>query len=238
MTLRSGTGRVVAVLAAALLAGLLVYAVIGAGNPNRITDGEAASEALTEPTPTATSDVSVTTTAPTPTSGSTPLPAVSARAATLPPVREPAVPTRMAIPSIDAELTITPTGITSDNAMEIPEDPRVAGWYRYGPDPLSDTGAVVVSAHIDSKERVGPLARLGQVSPGDEVVVVTADEEVRYVIERVDSYPKTVIDLDAVFTRDGAPRLHIVSCGGEWDASAGSYEDNIVAVAVRADAVS
>jgi sortase (surface protein transpeptidase) len=149
-----------------------------------------------------------------------------------------AVPTAVTIPSIDAELSVVPTGVTADGLMEIPEDPRVAGWYRYGPHPMSDSGAVVVSAHIDSKERVGPLARLGQVSPGDEVVVMTAGEEVRYVIERVDSYPKTVIDLDSVFTRDGAPRLHIVTCGGEWDASAGSYEDNIVAVAVRADAVS
>ena len=220
----------VAVLAAALLAGLLVYAVLGRGTPDRITDASEASEALAEPTPTVTT--------PSPTAAPTPATSVPARPATLPPVRPVAVPTQVAISSIDAELSVVPTGVTADGLMEIPADPRVAGWYRYGPDPLSESGAVVVSAHIDSKERVGPLARLGQVSPGDEVVVTTAEEEVRYVIERVDSYPKTVIDLDAVFTRDGAPRLHIVTCGGEWDASAGSYEDNIVAVAVRADTVS
>lgn len=230
MSLRYGPGRVVAVLAAALLAGLLVYAVLGRGTPDRITDAAEASQALAEPTPTVTP--------PSPTSTPTPATSVPARPATLPPVRPVAVPTQVAISSIDAELSVVPTGVTADGLMEIPADPRVAGWYRYGPDPLSESGAVVVSAHIDSKERVGPLARLGQVSPGDEVVVTTADEEVRYVIERVDSYPKTVIDLDAVFTRDGAPRLHIVTCGGEWDASAGSYEDNIVAVAVRADTVS
>jgi sortase (surface protein transpeptidase) len=230
MSLRYGPGRVVAVLAAALLAGLLVYAVLGRGTPDRITDAAEASQALAEPTPTVTP--------PSPTAAPTPATSVPARPATLPPVRPVAVPTQVAISSIDAELSVVPTGVTADGLMEIPADPRVAGWYRYGPDPLSESGAVVVSAHIDSKERVGPLARLGQVSPGDEVVVTTADEEVRYVIERVDSYPKTVIDLDAVFTRDGAPRLHIVTCGGEWDASAGSYEDNIVAVAVRADTVS
>jgi hypothetical protein len=231
MSLRHGPGRVVAVLAAALLAGLLVYGLIGRDDPERITDAAEASEALAEPTPTVTSSP------PSPTATS-PVPSIAARPATLPPVRPVAVPTQVTISSIDAELSVVPTGVTPDGLMEIPDDPRVAGWYRYGPDPLADAGAMVVSAHIDSKERIGPLARLGQVSPGDEVVVSTADEEVRYVIERVDSYPKTVIDLDAVFTRDGAPRLHIVSCGGEWDASAGSYEDNIVAVAVRADAVS
>ena len=87
---------------------------------------------------------------------------------------------------------------------------------------------------VDDVRRRAP-ARLGELAPGDEVVVTTDDEEVRYVIERVDSYPKTVIDLDAVFDRTGSPRLHLVTCGGEWDPAAGSYEDNVIAVAVRTD---
>jgi hypothetical protein len=226
MSLRHGLGRVVAVLAAALLAGALVYAVVASLSPNRITDTDSAAATL-RPVPTQPA---------TPTRTG-PVVDVSRAPATLPPVVEPAVPVRLTIASIDAELPVVPTGVTDDGAMEIPDDPRVAGWYRYGPDPTSDVGAVVVSAHIDSRERVGPLARLGRVSAGDEVVVTTAEEEVRYVIERVDSYPKTVIDLDAVFDRGGSPRLHIVSCGGEWDASSGAYEDNVVAVAVRADAL-
>lgn len=215
------------ILAAALLSGAIVYAVVASFGPNRIADSDAASSALREPT------AAVTTPAAPP--SETRRTTLSARPATPPPVSPKAVPTRVAVPSIGAELPIVPTGVTGDGAMEIPDDPRTAGWYRYGPDPTTDSGAVVVSAHIDSRELVGPLARLGEVSPGDEVLVAVADEEVRYVIERVDRYPKRVIDLDAVFDRNGAPRLHLVTCGGEWDPGTGSYEDNVVAVAVRAD---
>lgn len=216
-----------AVLAAALLTGLLVYAVLATPEPNRIAEGAAASTALQEPaTPTASARPT------------TAVPGVAARPATLPEVRPVAAPVRVSIPSIDAELPIVPTGVTAQGAMELPDDPRVAGWYKHGPDPTSTAGAMVLAAHIDSPDRVGPLERLGQVAPGDDVIVSTEEEEIRYVIERVDGYPKTVIDLDAVFARDDVPRLHIVSCGGPWDPEVGSYEDNIVAVAVRADSLS
>ena len=217
------------VLTAALLAGAIVYAVLASLGPNRITDADAATSALRE-----TTAVRVTTPVPAP-EPSASGPILAARPATPPPVPTSAVPSRVAVPSIGAELPVVATGVNSDGAMEIPEDPRTAGWYRFGPDPTTDSGAMVLSAHIDSRELVGPLARLGEVSPGDEIIVAVAEEEVRYVIERVDSYPKTVIDLDAVFDRGGPPRLHLVTCGGEWDAGTGHYEDNVVAVAVRAD---
>lgn len=216
-------------LAAALLTGTIVYVVLASFGPNRITDADAAASALREPTA-----ASVTTPAPAPEPSATG-PILTARPATPPPVSSSAVPSRVAIPSIGAELPVVATGVTAEGAMEIPDDPRIAGWYRFGPDPATDSGAMVMSAHIDSRKLVGPLARLGEVSPGDEIVVAVADEEVRYVIERVDSYPKTVIDLDAVFDRAGAARLHLVTCGGEWDPRTGSYEDNVVAVAVRTD---
>ncbi|MFN2319929.1 MAG: class F sortase, partial [Dermatophilaceae bacterium] len=218
MSIRHGLGRVVAILVATLLTGAFVYAVVASLGPNRITDAEAAGAALRGPAPTG-----MAAPAPKPAPNSTPT--LATRPATPPPVVEIAAPSRLTIPSIDAELPVVPTGITTDQAMEIPDDPRIAGWYRFGPGPTTETGATVLSAHIDSRERVGPLARLDELSPGDEVVVTTADEEVRYVIERVDSYPKTVIDLDAIFDRTGTPRLHIVTCGGAWDPATGSYED-------------
>lgn len=226
MSIRHGLGRVVAILAATLLTGTIVYAMLASLGPNRITDAADADAALRVPTPTSPAAEP----GPLP-----PAPTVAVSPATPPPVSPTVAPSRVAIPSIDAQLTVVPTGVTPDGAMEIPDDPRIAGWYRFGPDPTTESGATVLSAHIDSRERVGPLARLGDLSPGDEVVVTAGDEEVRYVIERVDSYPKTVIDLDAVFDRTGSPRLHLVTCGGDWDPATGSYEDNVIAVAVRTD---
>ena len=34
-----------------------------------------------------------------------------------------------------------------------------------------------------------------------------------------------------MFARDGAERLVLITCGGEFDSRAGSYEDNVIAYA-------
>jgi hypothetical protein len=45
-------------------------------------------------------------------------------------------------------------------------------------------------------------------------------------------YDKTEIPLERYFARDGAVRLTLITCGGEFDAQAGSYRDNVVVTAV------
>ena len=54
----------------------------------------------------------------------------------------------------------------------------------------------------------------------------------RYAIESVISVRKDELPLAEVFDRAGAPRLMLITCGGEFDYTASSYSDNIVVVAV------
>jgi hypothetical protein len=44
---------------------------------------------------------------------------------------------------------------------------------------------------------------------------------------------KTLVDLPAVFSRSGPPRLHVVTCGGAYLPEDGGYQDNVVLVARR-----
>lgn len=131
-------------------------------------------------------------------------------------------------------MPVIPVGVAKDGQMAIPDDPGIAGWYRFGPGPTSDSGASVISAHVDSRDEVGPLAKLDRLDRGDRVIVVVAGEKVEYVVDRVDHYAKTALDLDKLFSRTGPARLHLVSCGGEWNPRTRHYEDNVVAVARRA----
>lgn len=140
----------------------------------------------------------------------------------------------MEIPSLDATLPVVPVGVAKDGQMALPDDPSIAGWYRFGPGPTSDRGASVISAHVDSRDEVGPLAKLDRLDRGDRIIVIVAGEQVEYVVDRVDRYAKTALDLDALFSRTGPARLHLVSCGGEWNPRTRHYEDNVVAVARRA----
>ena len=72
--------------------------------------------------------------------------------------------------------------------------------------------------------------RAGQ-SLGDDIGVVLSDGSTRaYVVTEVSRYPKTELPAE-VFARDGAEQLVLITCGGEFDRGAGSYEDNVIAYA-------
>lgn len=170
--------------------------------------------ATPKPAPTAVIDVPVTSSAPT------------APVAVIPPVR-------IQVPSVQIDIPVGPVGVQPDGLMEIPSDIRTAGWYQYGPVPSSTTGSTVVTAHVDSFEQgLGPFAYLKQLSAGAAIVVTTADGvDVNYTVESVQNIEKTQLPLDQVFDRDGAPRLVLITCGGQFDDNVLNYSDNIIVIA-------
>jgi LPXTG-site transpeptidase (sortase) family protein len=118
--------------------------------------------------------------------------------------------------------------------MALPEDPATAGWYRYGAAPGSRQGATVVAAHVDSKKYgVGPLAGLGSLRKGDPIELVVGRVKYRYSVTQVSIIDKDRLDVAGLFSLTGPERLHIVTCGGEFDTTTRHYNDNVVAVAVR-----
>jgi sortase (surface protein transpeptidase) len=117
--------------------------------------------------------------------------------------------------------------------MELPSSGDVAGWYRFGAAPGDAAGTVVLASHVDTSDGVGEFAALGSAEAGQAVTVRGADgERHRYRVTDVRRYDKSDVPLDELFDRTGDPRLVLVTCGGRWDARAGSYEDNLVVRAV------
>jgi LPXTG-site transpeptidase (sortase) family protein len=130
-------------------------------------------------------------------------------------------------------MPLTPVALDDRGDMELPPSPKVAGWYRFGPAPGSEGGAAVIAAHVDTPEgAIGPLEVLEDVAPGTVVVVRSGRQVTRYKVTSVRNVGKGALDLDALFARDGPPRLHLVTCGGEFDRRTRQYADNVVAVAV------
>lgn len=117
--------------------------------------------------------------------------------------------------------------------MEIPRDPAVAGWYRYGPVPGADEGSAVIAAHVDSRVLgVGPLAQLRYVEPGTRVEVADSrGRSTAFEVQSVDYIPRGALPVEDFFARSGDPALVIITCGGSFDERTRSYSDNVVAVA-------
>ena len=74
--------------------------------------------------------------------------------------------------------------------------------------------------------------RLGDLASGDMVDVTRADRRVaRFIVYRVAEYPKDAFPTMTVYGNTTGPELRLITCGGSYNAAAGSYRDNIVAYA-------
>ncbi|PFG43328.1 sortase family protein [Isoptericola jiangsuensis] len=160
------------------------------------------------------------------------VPDVPVRSADLAPADPVARPVRVVVDST-LDVPVRAVGVDPDGSMELPGSGDVAGWYRYGAAPGQDEGNVVIASHVDTSDGVGAFAALATARPGQRVTVVDADgTRYRYRVTDVRRYDKSTVPLDALFERGGDPRLVLITCGGRWDAAAGSYEDNLVVTAV------
>ena len=151
-------------------------------------------------------------------------------AAPLPTIEEQSPPTSLAVESLGLkDAPVVPVGVRGDGEMEVPAVDQV-GWYRFGARP-GDDGVAVLAAHVAYDGVDGVFRRLADVSEGDEVRVRFADGTDRaFAITAVERYDKSELP-DELWRRSGAPELVLITCGGEFDPDAGSYEDNVVAYA-------
>lgn len=158
---------------------------------------------------------------------------IRTRDARLPPVASVPRPNRLLIASVQLDLPVDAVGVASDGQMELPANPSVVGWYRFGPAPVEGKGSVVLGGHLDSKEYgAGPLVKLRNVRPGDTLALRSTDGTVtRYRVRTVEIIPKSRLAVSELFDRDGPRVLRLVTCGGPYDRDGGGYRDNLVVTA-------
>jgi sortase (surface protein transpeptidase) len=154
----------------------------------------------------------------------------TATSSTLTSPTPPAVPVRLRIAAIGVDAPVVPVGVEPNGDMEVPGASDV-GWYRFGPTPGA-TGSAVLAAHVDYDGRPGAFFALRQVRPGATIEVdLGAGGVRRFRAVRSERVAKTSLPTGDVFSRDGAPRLALITCGGAFDQSARSYADNVVVFA-------
>ena len=136
-------------------------------------------------------------------------------------------PSTLSIPRIGVRAAIIAVGRKPNGAMEVPR-PAQVGWYRLGPRP-GEPGPAVLVGHVDS--RIGPAVfhRLGQLRPGDEILVGQPDgTTTRFLASRLEQHPKTALPTSRIWTRTDRPELRLITCAGTFDRNTGHYRDNLI----------
>lgn len=142
----------------------------------------------------------------------------------------PAAPVSVSAPAFGVDARVVPVGIDPDRTMEIPEDVTTVGWYRLGSAPSEDEGTIILVGHVDSRvQGRGAFFDLRAADVGDEVTVTDADGvRTTWRVTGRQTYDKEQLPTEDVYRRDGAPSLLLITCGGDFDAEARSYESNVV----------
>ena len=145
-------------------------------------------------------------------------------------------PNRIDIPRLKASAPIVDVGTTPDGELDVPINPRVAGWWSPGAKPGAKVGTALIAGHINYAGVTGTFARIGTLRPGDVVDVYgkqnAAPGMVRFRVTGVRSYKKTALPYKEIFDQKSVGRLALVTCGGAFDTSTGNYLENIVVFAV------
>ena len=122
---------------------------------------------------------------------------------------------------------------SSKGILQVPDDPANVGWWVGSALPGSATGTTVIDGHIDSAtDGVGALWHLSSLVIGDVVSLQLRNgSTIRYNVVARRVYPKDAGLPQSIFTLSGPPTLVLISCGGPFDTTIKSYEDNIAVFA-------
>lgn len=147
-----------------------------------------------------------------------------------------AAPVTLSIPALDLAGGLTRTGLTDENALEVPEFGEMS-WFEDGVTPGA-SGPAAILGHVDSRSGPDVFHRLDELSPGDEIFVDSAaGETLVFVVRKVEQHPKDSFPTEAVWLPTPDRELRLITCGGAFDDRVRSYRDNVIVFAsLRPDA--
>jgi LPXTG-site transpeptidase (sortase) family protein len=187
----------------------------------------AESENSPQPTSVANSTptLKVTSTVPPATSTPTPTPPPTATPTTSPsPTATVAdIDTKLMIPklSLNAPILFSPV---KNGTWEVGHLDQAVG-YLEGTAPFGSASNAVVAGHVTLAPGIsGPFANLGQLTPGDLIVVVDNDKQFLYIVENLQTVDRSAVRV--TYPSNGG-QLTLITCAN-WDSDEGRYSDRTV----------
>jgi hypothetical protein len=154
--------------------------------------------------------------------------ALPATLATGPPA---ARPTWLSIPSLAIRTKLIHLGVNRGGTLQVPSSTTVAGWYTGSPRP-GTIGSAIIAGHVDSRTGPGIFFWLRTLHRGDRIYVGRADGTMAvFTVTKVRKFAKDEFPTAAVYGPVPDAELRVITCGGIFDRSRGSYLSNVVVFA-------
>ena len=127
-----------------------------------------------------------------------------------------ATPTKVIVPSINAESSLIATGVQEDGSLAVPpvSEPMQASWFNGSPTP-GEIGPSVILGHINGGGHPGIFVNLSKLVAGSQIMVDRADgQRAVFQVSKVDTIPKSSFPTDAVYNDTPNSQLRLITCGG------------------------
>lgn len=143
-------------------------------------------------------------------------------------------PRSIELPTIDARGFIQKVSLDQYNAVAVPANITVAGWYMLGPRP-GDQGVSIIAGHVQGRYRPGIFKHLGELKPGDTYSVELGDGTKR-TFQVVASRSYSVAEVNREMFRPAPEieqQLNLITCDGGFNKDSGQYEKRLLVVSKR-----
>jgi sortase A len=138
-------------------------------------------------------------------------------------------PVRLIIPAIGVDARVDPVGLNAQGSMVAPSNFTDVTWYSPGAKP-GNPGNTVIAGHVNNAlTMAGVFEHLSDLKIGDTITVADASgRSLTYVVTQVQAYEADSAPTGSVFATTGPSQLVLITCDGQWDASAHQFDKRLI----------
>lgn len=139
------------------------------------------------------------------------------------------LPRQIELPSVGASGCIQRVGVAADNAIAVPTNIHLAGWYVGSAIP-GQPGVSIVDGHVLGRYNDAIFARLGELQPDEKIRIQFGDKTWKeFSVVSVDSYSvKQASEEQYKALPDVDKQLTLVTCGGTFDRLSQTYDRRVI----------
>lgn len=144
----------------------------------------------------------------------------------------PLTPARLRIPAIGVNAAVEHVGKKADGTMASPQKFAEVGWYALGAKPGAPGNAVIAGHVNNALTTSGVFEHLSDLRVGDYITVEDASgKTLVYVVRGTAQYKTDEAPAASIFSTIGPSQLVLITCDGDWVASAHSFDKRFIVYA-------
>lgn len=139
----------------------------------------------------------------------------------------------VSIPRLGTAAPVVRVGVDRAGQMVVPAGARQVAWLDQGGIP-GRTNNLVLAGHISWSGVPGAFKYIGSLQPGDTVDFTIDGKRMLFRVTWACSFVRSSPDAPRIMGYTETPSITLITCGGGWDAYAGTHTNRIV---VRAEMI-